>query len=157
MRKFKAMDCPVCEKFYFSEPNPEEIDEIEEYNKGEVFCTVCGWIYDITQYENPDSTKGFNKMSLNDFKKKYEEKVKNNPNYNYLDENMPEQSPHKCPVCGEYEFSDKQSFDICPVCGWEDDGCFDAGGANEVSLEAAINLFKEKRKENPNYKLSKNC
>ena len=27
-----------------------------------------------------------------------------------------------CPVCGEYEFEDVLCHDICPVCGWEDDG-----------------------------------
>ena len=29
--------------------------------------------------------------------------------------------PHKCPVCGEYEFYDVGCHDICPVCNWEDD------------------------------------
>lgn len=30
-------------------------------------------------------------------------------------------SPHVCPVCGKYIFPRKESFDICPVCVWEDD------------------------------------
>jgi len=30
---------------------------------------------------------------------------------------MPEPTPHKCHVCGEYEFADELSSDICPVCG----------------------------------------
>ena len=30
--------------------------------------------------------------------------------------------PHKCPVCGQYEFKCRSSFDICRVCGWQDDG-----------------------------------
>lgn len=29
--------------------------------------------------------------------------------------------PHKCPICGQYEFPEEGSFDICEVCGWEDD------------------------------------
>ena len=30
-------------------------------------------------------------------------------------------TPHKCPVCGEYEFEHHGSDDICEVCGWQDD------------------------------------
>lgn len=29
--------------------------------------------------------------------------------------------PHKCPICGQYEFPEEGSFDICEVYGWEDD------------------------------------
>ncbi len=51
---------------------------------------------------------------------------------------------YKCPCCGYYTF-DKQpggTYDICPVCFWEDDGWQldnpDAeGGANKVSLNQA--------------------
>lgn len=46
---------------------------------------------------------------------------------------------HLCPVCGQYEFESRGSFEICEVCGWEDDPLqadepdFE-GGANELSL-----------------------
>lgn len=29
---------------------------------------------------------------------------------------------HLCPVCGEHEFSNMNSNDICPICNWQDDG-----------------------------------
>ena len=46
---------------------------------------------------------------------------------------------HPCTVCGKTIFTEKDSFYICPVCGWEDyylqlkrpDYW---GGANEMSL-----------------------
>lgn len=53
----------------------------------------------------------------------------------------------KCPVCGKYEFPEKDSFNICPICGWEDDGVQNddhncAGGANSLSVnEARIEFF----------------
>lgn len=46
---------------------------------------------------------------------------------------------HNCPICGKHEFSENGSFEICPVCGWEDDNLqlkhpdYD-GGANDMSL-----------------------
>lgn len=46
---------------------------------------------------------------------------------------------HKCPVCGQTEFDSIGSYDICDVCGWEDDPYQeehpeDDVGANELSL-----------------------
>lgn len=49
------------------------------------------------------------------------------------------QKKHKCPVCGQYEFEKRLSFEICEVCGWQDD-IFDENdpseetGANPMSL-----------------------
>ena len=113
MNKFKKMICPVCGDFYFSGP----LDDIEEneYRNGKVNCNHCGWIYDLAQAENPESKNGFNKMSLIEYKKWYENKLKENPSYDYLEESMPDPVPHKCPVCGEYEFNEEDSYDICPV------------------------------------------
>ena len=55
---------------------------------------------------------------------------------------------HKCPVCGQYEFPEEDSFDICDVCGWEDDGLQESepdykGGANQMSLNQAKEAWAE--------------
>ena len=49
---------------------------------------------------------------------------------------------HLCPVCGKYEFEEYGSYDICEVCGWEDDAVQAEhpdlkGGANRMSLNEA--------------------
>ena len=53
---------------------------------------------------------------------------------------------HKCPVCGEYEFEEHGSFDICEVCRWEDDPIQEKdpdyrGGANKMSLNEARDAY----------------
>lgn len=32
----------------------------------------------------------------------------------------PEYRPHKCPICGETEFTMKDSGELCKICGWFD-------------------------------------
>ncbi len=64
---------------------------------------------------------------------------------------MDDEGEHKCPVCGKYMFEFRGSFDICPVCGWEDDNLQAAepdyeGGANTMSLNQARQAYKEGRK-----------
>lgn len=46
---------------------------------------------------------------------------------------------HLCPVCGKTTFPERDSFNICPICGWEDDDLQLKrpeywGGANDMSL-----------------------
>ena len=56
----------------------------------------------------------------------------------------------KCPVCGQYTFqSGPGSYEICPVCGWEDDKAQHKdpnlkGGANKLSLKE----YKERYEKN---------
>ena len=156
-KKFRAMICPVCDGMFFSGPRKDSYDkDMEEYVNGEVRCSHCGWIYDLLQADNPDSQDGFNKMSVNEYKQWFTNKIKENPNYDYLEENLPQPTPHKCPVCGEYEFADKLSSDICPICGWEDTGYEET--PNEKPSEFMMSLnerkqwFTNKRKNNPKYK-----
>jgi rubredoxin len=60
---------------------------------------------------------------------------------------------HKCPVCGKYEFEEQGSYDICEVCGWEDDPIQGKdpdrkGGANNMSLNEAIEAYKNGKQVN---------
>lgn len=53
-----------------------------------------------------------------------------------------------CPVCGRYRFKEEDFFEICPVCGWEDDGIQRdepnlEGGANGMSLNQARAAWKD--------------
>ena len=47
-----------------------------------------------------------------------------------------------CPVCGKFVFKESGKFEICEICGWEDDPLqrrepdFE-GGANKKSLNEA--------------------
>jgi len=56
--------------------------------------------------------------------------------------------PFACPCCGYLTISDRPpgTFEICPVCGWEDDSAQFTnlslrGGANGVSLAEARQNF----------------
>ena len=140
MKKFKPMMCPICDGMYFSELNKDSYEEeLEEYLNGEVQCRHCGWIYDLNQFENPDSHEGFNKLSLNEYKKEYEEKIKENPKYDYFEEHKPSLKPHKCPVCG-----------------WEETGFENVPDEKPseymMSFNEKLTLFKNKRKLNPKYR-----
>ena len=56
-----------------------------------------------------------------------------------------------CPCCGEGLVEAGHEFDICEVCGWEDDDYQFyhpdySGGANRISLNEARQIYLEKRK-----------
>jgi len=51
-----------------------------------------------------------------------------------------------CPVCNMYDFEEDNDFDVCDVCGWENDGVqlddpYYRGGANRCSLNEAKNAW----------------
>ncbi len=56
-----------------------------------------------------------------------------------------------CPVCDEYEFEKMGDYEICPVCGWENDRVqamdpdFE-GGANALSLNQARAKYQEENR-----------
>lgn len=58
----------------------------------------------------------------------------------------------RCPVCGKHWFSEAGAYEVCPVCGWEDDPVqrrepdFE-GGANELSLNQYRSRYQEELHE----------
>ncbi len=56
---------------------------------------------------------------------------------------------HPCPCCGQPTLAEPEAYEICPICGWEDDPAQRAdpalsGGANEASLRAARRRWRRK-------------
>lgn len=156
IKRFKEMPCPICDKFYFEDDDEEEKQEPGYDGKLDCFCLHCGRNYDLYQVEHPDVKNLSNEKSLNEYKKWYQDKIKEDPDYDYLISNHVK-IPHLCPVCGKYEFPDDNSFDICPFCGWQDDSIQEekpdySGGANDLSLNDCRKNYESKIKEDPNYK-----
>lgn len=165
LKQIKPMLCPICGKFYFTELTDDEIADGETPNS--IQCSRCGWYYDLEQLENPDLKSESNEMSLNEYKLWYRNKIKKNPKWQYYLDYVGKPEPHKCPICGEYKFKDSLSYDICPICGWEDYGY--ESDPNERRIDSVMSFnerkkwFKEQRAKNPkfiahpdwNYKKSK--
>ncbi len=154
LKQLKAMSCPVCDNFYFTELTEEELNNGETPNQQQ--CSMCGWFYDLEQTTNPNLEHKSNEMSLNQYKKWYQNKIIENPNWKYYQDFIGNPEPHKCPVCGEYTFKDTLSYDICPICGWEDYGFEDEpdykANPSMMSLNERKKWFEEKRKADPKFK-----
>lgn len=56
-----------------------------------------------------------------------------------------------CPVCGKTTFGQPCDYEICKYCGWENDEYFEAGGANELSLEEYKNRYDKYIELKPKY------
>ncbi|HPG92429.1 MAG TPA: CPCC family cysteine-rich protein [Clostridia bacterium] len=61
-----------------------------------------------------------------------------------------EYPPYKCKLCGMYEI--KEIHDICPICGWEDDGIQNndhnyEGGANHLSYNQYQIIWNKNRND----------
>jgi ribosomal protein L32 len=149
---YKEMDCPVCGEFHFTELTDDDL-EFDDFAQ----CDICGWINDLHQTNFPNSKEGLNKLSLNEYKIEYANKLKENPNYNFL-ESKYIKTPHTCPVCGKYQFPHEDSFYVCPYCGWEDDGLMEeepdqwAGNSNDLCLTDFRKRYEEFLHSKKNYR-----
>lgn len=61
-----------------------------------------------------------------------------------------EQEQYLCPCCGQGSFSGQNTYEICTVCGWENNRVQTkypdfAGGANHMSLNEAREAFRDGR------------
>ncbi len=157
--QIEPMICPVCGEFKFEELTWDDIYCGE--TPSDVWCRVCGWHYDLAQTESPDLHGGANDKSLNEYKEWFAEKIKANPDYSFFEETTDNYvpTPHRCPVCGKYEFLDNSSYDICPYCGWEDDGSEDDDignvGCNGMTLSDYKKKYLSLIAEDPNYRWNK--
>lgn len=156
--QIEKSSCPVCGKFQFEPITWEDI--YCGIIPSDVYCMDCGWHYDLRQSENPNLSDGANAMSLNEYKSWYAQKVKENPGYSFFEEQTENYvpTPHKCSVCGKYEFRDECSHDICPFCGWEDDGTDDDSeilGANDLCFSMYKERYYNYLKLNPAYRWDK--
>lgn len=154
INNYGEMDCPVCNEFHFS---PLDESDIEMYDY--IQCPHCGWKNDVKQTKNPDLSNKTNILSLNEYKAWFQRCIMDNPEYDFSEANY-EATKHNCPVCGEYEFQDVNSFDICPQCGWVDDEVMESeprdweGSSSDLCLADYISRYQKLKKKKPNYRYS---
>jgi hypothetical protein len=60
---------------------------------------------------------------------------------------MTAENPMPCVCCASSVIREPGTFEICPICGWEDDSAQSrdpefAGGANRMSLNAAREAWR---------------
>lgn len=139
--------CPICgkEKFY-----PEDYF---------IFCNHCGWEGNMNIDDNIVELNGY---SARDYRKVYQEYIKEHPNYiwkddkdaldNYMDSFVEYGS--KCPCCGEDSLA--PDYRHCYRCGWKYNFVqaqypdFD-NSSNKLSLNQYKEQYEKLIKDNPNY------
>ncbi|MBP5490322.1 MAG: hypothetical protein J6Y10_06960 [Lachnospiraceae bacterium] len=152
VNNYREMMCPVCGKFHFP-----KLDETDILYNDYIQCTECGWICDVLQTEDIDLSMGENELSLRAYRDAYQKKVTNNPSYSYIEDTYKKQK-HLCPVCQKHRFSDYDSHEVCPECGWENDSLMEeqpekwAGSSNDMCLIEFRNRYLKRLRDNPDYR-----
>lgn len=97
-----------------------------------------------------DCCSDFRERSSNDVQAKRGVKILGSAKGN----KMNNESLFECPCCGNFTRSTEEygSYEICEVCGWEDDPVQALnpdfkGGANELSLNEAREKYKEDKRK----------
>lgn len=147
MRKYYT--CPICDKYDFIRDHKDEFDR----------CFHCGWVFDLNQYKDHSLKNGMNEKSVDEYKKEYEELIKEDPEYEWCEVMYPP-IPHKCPVCGKTTFPYENSHNVCHYCGWEDDVIMEEDPdfntrANDLTLNEYKKRYQRIIEEDPNYKRRK--
>ncbi|WP_437918723.1 CPCC family cysteine-rich protein [Sphingobacterium sp. LRF_L2] len=68
------------------------------------------------------------------------------------DVNSTEVLKNSCPVCGYFTLDERNSFEICAICFWEDDGADDfevneESGPNHMTLKEGRIIFQEAKRK----------
>lgn len=152
------MICPVCDKFYFTKLIDVDIDQLG-LTPNTTQCRMYGWFYDLEQFKDPNLKNDSNAMSLNEYKEWYKKKIKENKKWEYYQDFVGDPVPTKCKLCGEHTFKDRLTYDICPICGWQDNGFEDDPDEKPSDWEMSFNdyrkWFKEQRAKDPKFRYSK--
>jgi rRNA maturation protein Nop10 len=138
-QKLGNVVCPVCGRYIFE--------------KWYDICPICGWENDEDQYLDPQSDMMANMLSLEEYRNWWNQKLIDNPNYIFNENDYPRKGKMICPICGEYTL--KWDWDKCKVCGWENDQeqfeDHDRLYGNPYSFNDYKKWWHNMRQKNPNY------
>lgn len=147
MEKDNYILCPICGKEKFNMDNHF------------IFCNHCGWEGNINVDERIEEVNG---ISIKDYKKVYEEYIKEHPDYCWkndkdaLDKYMDSFKDYGslCPVCGEDSF--EPDYRYCYKCGWKYNFVQAQytdfkESTNKLSLDEYKDNYSKIIKNDPNY------
>lgn len=107
----------------------ETIDEFAE----ELLSNINYWCIDEDHYLIYDDQEEYGKL------------------LEYLKGEVMSRTNIPCPVCGKYIFNEEDDYDICKHCGWENENCFEGGGANDLCIDEYKKRYQAYVELNPKY------
>lgn len=81
----------------------------------------------------------------------FERRIKFCSLLDHYKDDLEELGPFLCPSCGYPTISERGCYEICILCGWEDDGIDNGdmgGGPNHMTLNDSRFLFETNKKSN---------